>query len=190
MSSTSGEYYIPSAIDKSVAEVILNQLKDLPLQDATVSSPTGQGDKDLSIRDSKICWLTTDHWISGMMAHFINCANKDHFNYDLFAWSDGIQYTVYDKKDTFYDWHWDHKEATFYGGKDLIRKLSISLCLTSDYTGGELQILKDANRTMESYKMNCGDVLIFPSDLVHRVRKIKTGKRISLVGWYSGPKWK
>ena len=41
-----------------------------------------------------------------------------------------------------------------------------------------------------NFKMDMGYVIIFPSDSLHRVRPIKSGKRISLVGWYAGPKFK
>ena len=186
MSATDGAYYIPSAIDKTVAEVIVNQLSSLDLEEALVSDSV----RDLSMRNSQIGWIPTDHWISGMMSHFVHHANNEHYNYDIFAWADPIQYTVYDGGDTHYKWHIDHRRSQFYKEKNLIRKLSISLCLTSDYTGGELQVLGGANRVMDTYPMKCGDILIFPSDAIHRVRKVKTGKRISLVGWFGGPKWK
>jgi predicted 2-oxoglutarate/Fe(II)-dependent dioxygenase YbiX len=42
-------------------------------------------------------------------------------------------------------------------------------------------------RNMKTISMDVGDVIIFPSDIIHRVRRLKSGKRISLVGWYGGP---
>ena len=38
--------------------------------------------------------------------------------------------------------------------------------------------------------LNMGDALIFSSDTIHRVTPITKGKRVSLVGWFSGPKFK
>ena len=35
--------------------------------------------------------------------------------------------------------------------------------------------------------MDCGDAIIFPSDCMHRVRRINSGTRKALVGWYGGP---
>ena len=40
---------------------------------------------------------------------------------------------------------------------------------------------------MKTFKPQMGDAIIFPSTTRHRVRPLKSGKRISLVGWYGGP---
>ena len=88
-------YYIPTAIDRDVVEVILNQYKEVSLNQSSIFDKTG-GEIDLSIRNSKNCWIATDNWISGMMKHFVEVANNSFFNYNLTQWSDSIQYTVYD----------------------------------------------------------------------------------------------
>ena len=183
MTKFSGVYYIPSAINEKVAEVIKEQLFEVPFQPAEVEDST----VNEKIRVSNIHWLNTDHWVAGMMAHFINKANISIFEYDLHAWADKIQYTVYDGHGTKYTWHNDHQPSTYY--KNMWRKLSISLCLSSDYEGGELQVMTYQN-CMETYKLKCGDAVIFSSDAMHRVRPIRSGKRISLVGWMAGPKFK
>jgi PKHD-type hydroxylase len=178
-------YYIPSAIDESVAKVITDQLFDCQLDDGVVIN--GEDDPNNPLRISKIHWLNTDHWVAGMMAHFIHQANNNTFQYDLHAWSDQIQYTVYDSVGSKYGWHTDQCPSTYYEG--MWRKLSISLCLTSDYEGGKFQILGGHNKLV-NYNLRCGDAVIFSSDLVHRVTPVKSGKRISLVGWFAGPKFK
>ena len=186
MAKVDSIYYIPSGIDKEIAEVIVKSLKKYPLEKAITTV-----ESDTYSRNSQVLFLNTDNWIAGMLAHFIHSANnvKGGFNYDLHSWANHIQYTVYDGPGTGYKWHIDHLESAFI--PDHFRKLSISLCLSSkdDYDGGELQLLVGANR-MKSYKMDCGDVLVFPSDYTHRVRPLKSGKRISLVGWMGGPKFK
>ncbi|BCU93901.1 MAG: hypothetical protein CM15mV3_1870 [Caudoviricetes sp.] len=58
-----------------------------------------------------------------------------------------------------------------------------------DYEGGELEI-KVLPEETKKYKMDIGDVIVFPSDMWHRVTPIKSGTRVSLVGWYAGPRWK
>ena len=40
---------------------------------------------------------------------------------------------------------------------------------------------------MSTMKPPMGTAIIFSSTTRHRVRPIKSGKRISLVGWYGGP---
>lgn len=184
MAKDDGLYVIPSGIDKSVAKVITEQLKDASLADAELHSDVKI---DYSVRKSQVHWLNTDHWVSGMMAHFIHTANSAYFHYDLHGWSDRIQYTVYDGPGTNYIWHNDHQPSTFFDG--MWRKLSISLCLEDDYEGGQLQLMTYEGK-LRTYDMKCGDVVIFSSDIMHRVRPLRSGRRTSLVGWYAGPKFK
>ena len=176
-------YIIPSGINKNVADVILDEMKNAPLEKSRVTT------ENPSTRNSLHSWIHTDHWISGMMSHFIYCANINAFEYDLSSWTSKIQYTVYEGKGTGYTWHTDNLHCLYQ--QNHVRKLSISLCLSSkdDYDGGELQILSGGNE-MHTFKMDIGDVIVFPSDYNHRVRPLKSGKRISLVGWMGGPKFK
>jgi PKHD-type hydroxylase len=177
-------YYIPSAIDEEVVNVIINQCKNLELVESMITTPV---QVVYEYRKSKNTWIATDNWISGMMKHFIEVANINYFNYDLNQWSDNIQYTVYDEKNSHYNWHCDITESSF--NSNLIRKLSISLILSdpSEYEGGELQIMHMGDKKMKTLKPPIGTAIIFPSTTRHRVRPIKSGKRISLVGWYGGP---
>ncbi len=78
-----------------------------------------------------------------------------------------------------------------FGGNsenNMIRKLTIVMGLSSakDYGGGEFQIIFPTKK-VKTLKFNVGDVIMFPSTIPHRVRPVKWGRRISLVGWYGGP---
>ena len=132
-------YCIPSAITPEVVNVITNQLSTLPLE-------PGQLGNDLlhqTKRVSDIAWLNTDHWIAGMMAHFMNVANQELFHYDIYAWSDKIQYTVYDTDQSKYDWHCDQSPPTVYPeGFFGCRKISMTLFLNDpeEYEGGEFDL--------------------------------------------------
>ena len=172
-------YVIPSGINKEIADVIIKTLETNKLQESKTFANS-------SIRSSKNFWIAGDSWIGGMMAHFINAANDNLFQYHLTNWENEIQYTVYDKPGDRYGWHTD----LLPGNPPFIRKLSISLCLSSidDYEGGELQL--KVGTDYFNIKMDCGDAVIFSSDCPHRIRSIRSGKRVSLVGWYGGPKFK
>ena len=198
MSKSSDYYFIPSGINSDVCNVIVDSFKNKPLEDSSIIGSSSiddyeqPGEVNSKIRSSKQLWIATDHWVSGMMAHFVHCANYDMFNYDIVQWADQIQYTVYEGKNSHYSWHKDSNRSTFsYDGTPLIRKLSISLCLSSkdDYDGGEFQIMY-GHKDMKTIKLDVGDVIVFSSDCVHRVRPLKSGKRISLVGWFAGPKFR
>ena len=66
------------------------------------------------------------------------------------------------------------------------KKLSFSLILNENYEGGELEF-KDSNENI-SLNLNKGDMVIFPSTLLHRVKPVTNKIRKSLVGWMIGPR--
>ena len=72
-----------------------------------------------------------------------------------------------------------------------MRKLSFSLQLSDpkDYVGGELQFLGSDDSTFFAPKQK-GSLVVFDSRTKHRVVKVKSGVRRSLVGWVVGPRWK
>lgn len=191
MSKVFNYYKIPTGISKEICDSIIKDFNNQDLHESTLFEPNRIDSNVINdnVRKSKNLWITTDHWISGMMAHFIHCANQSLFNYDLVNWTDKIQYTVYEGKGSHYTWHTDSATAIY--NNFLIRKLSISLLLSSkdDYDGGQFQIMYGP-RNMDTVELDIGDAIIFPSDAAHRVRPLKSGKRISLVGWYGGPSFK
>ena len=56
--------------------------------------------------------------------------------------------------------------------------------LNDNYKGGELEF-KDSHKNI-SLNLTKGDMVVFPSFLLHRVKPILDGTRISLVGWIVG----
>lgn len=142
----------------------------------------------LKTRDSKICWVSQNHWIAGFCNHYVRLANETNFHYDLKTTPDRpLQYTSYSEGE-FYNWHVDTINEVEDG---LIRKLSFTIQLSDpeDYSGGELQFLDDGNHSFFAPKKR-GTVIIFDSRLRHRVKKVRSGCRKSLVGWVEGPAWK
>ena len=65
------------------------------------------------------------------------------------------------------------------GRSDL--SFTISLTDKSKYNGGEL-VIEDMN-TENIFKLNAGEIIIYPSTYLHSVREIKNGERIVCVGW-------
>jgi hypothetical protein len=164
---------------------------------------------DKIIRDSKNAWIPTTHWIGGFLWHYIQRGNRENFCYDLTCIDgESIQYTQYGEGQ-FYDWHIDAGIDTAYkpqlvasSGTNLsqdqvtingeyVRKLSFALQLSDpeDYTGGEVQFLDNGRNTYFAPKQR-GTLMLFDSRTPHRVRKVKSGMRKSLVGWVVGPRWR
>ena len=65
------------------------------------------------------------------------------------------------------------------GRSDL--SFTISLTDKSKYRGGELSI-EEMNSEKE-FKLNAGEIIIYPSTYLHSVKEIKNGERIVCVGW-------
>ena len=65
------------------------------------------------------------------------------------------------------------------GRSDL--SLTISLNDKSSYEGGEL-IIEEMN-SEEEFKLNAGEIIIYPSTYLHSVKEIKNGERLVCVGW-------
>ena len=65
------------------------------------------------------------------------------------------------------------------GRSDL--SFTISLTDKSTYTGGEL-FIEEMNSEKE-FKLNAGEIIIYPSTYLHSVKEIKNGERLVCVGW-------
>ena len=65
------------------------------------------------------------------------------------------------------------------GRSDL--SFTISLTDKSKYIGGEL-IIEEMNSEKE-FKLNEGEIIIYPSTYLHSVKEIKNGERLVCVGW-------
>ena len=192
-------YQIPTAIDSNIAQHLIKTVRHFG-SDSTKSLVGGNGmlgDGSMAegilnreLRNSSHRWIPTDNWVAGMMSHFIREANRNFFKYDLTGWSDQIQYTDYHGAGKHYDWHADSAESSIVPGT--VRKLSISLLLSDpdQYEGGEFQLMFPGNKGMKSFKPALGQAIIFPSYAAHRVRPLRSGRRISLVGWYGGPQFR
>ena len=174
------------------------------------------GDSELSnrevdkvTRNSKNAWIPTEHWISGWLWYYIQKSNRQNFCYDLYDIDGGsIQYTQYGEGQ-FYKWHCDEDIDTMYQPQivpqsnhnmsqdqvtlngEMVRKLSFSLQLSDpeEYTGGEVQFMSNRGTTFFAPKQR-GTLIIFDSRVKHRVRRVRSGMRKSLVGWVVGPRWK
>ena len=89
----------------------------------------------------------------------------------------GIIFTKSLKK-MYYGRHIDNPFMST-GRSDL--SFTISLTEKSNYEGGEL-IVEEINEDKE-FKLDLGEIIIYPSTHLHSVREIKSGERLVCVGW-------
>ena len=85
-----------------------------------------------------------------------------------------FQFTEY-KIGEYYHWHID-SGLTFPD-----RFYSTVIQLNDDYTGGELEVKED--NEVNTLTRGIGNLYMFPSNYIHRVKPISTGIRYSLVNW-------
>jgi PKHD-type hydroxylase len=86
-----------------------------------------------------------------------------------------FQFTQYEMGD-YFNWHTDSNSTIF---KDRIYTIVVQL--NDSYKGGEFQLLIDNNEI--DMEFGTGNLFIFPSNIIHRVKPITSGIRYSLVSW-------
>mgnify|MGYP005728119255 FL=1 len=89
----------------------------------------------------------------------------------------GIMFTK-SQKDMHYGRHVDNPFMSS-GRADL--SFTISLTHQDSYEGGELLI--ETINSENKFKLNAGEIMIYPSTYLHSVEEIKNGERIVCVGW-------
>jgi len=192
---------VVDSIEKDLAEHFDMNVKESRLEGDAVNT---------SKRDSKNAWVPSDHWVCGFLWHYVMRANRENYQYDLTNLDcESVQYTHYDVGQ-YYKWHNDAglTGLTHIGRTDTqnlekqsndflirnaehVRKLSFVLQLSSadDYEGGNLQIMADNGESYFAPRAK-GSIIFFDSRAMHRVTRVKSGYRKSLVGWVAGPRWR
>jgi len=154
-----------------------------PNQDGVVAKIDTMTDKrvDKNIRSTRVKFIERlpNEYENVIRDIILKTKQKNVWNFST-PTREPLQYGVY-KEGDHYDWHHDQKEP---GDDGTMRKLSFSLLLNEDYGGGEFEY-RDGEKT-HTFVLNTGDMAMFPSFVVHRVKPILHGERHSLVGWYRG----
>lgn len=198
-------YY--TELPPELVELIERDLTDFDpnLGESRVGGGRDGGMLNKSIRNSRNAWVPAGHWIGSFCLNYVNRANKENFQYDITAFdNENLQYTSYGPGE-FYNWHQDQDIDASYvlgntresAGQDFVvsnsevmRKLSFVLQLSdyTEYEGGELQF-HHGEKTWFAPKKR-GAIVVFDSRVFHRVKKVTSGHRKSIVGWVMGPRWK
>ena len=204
MNLTNYYWYFKSAIPERICDDIVKYGHQMQDQMAVTG---GYGNKKLNSkqvkdlkkkRNSDIVWMS-DRWVYKEIQPYVHQANASagwNFNWD---YSESCQFTKY-KKGQYYDWHCDSWDRPYHKPNELTshgkqRKLSVTLSLSNDkeYKGGELEFDfrnhdpdKKANTHVLKEIRSKGSLVVFPSDVWHRVKPVKSGIRHSLVIWNLG----
>jgi len=175
-------YWFKEGFSSDEVDRIVEEAKKYTFENATTV-----GSKSEEVRKSKIKWLPHDEvwgWVIDRIIEQVEESNRI-WNFDLSCILDQIQYTEYEGNGGHYDWHLD------IGPGDIShRKISIVVQLSdpSEYEGGILQIKNGTNQ--HDVPLGKGNVIVFPSFLLHRVIPLTSGNRKSLVLWVGGGHYK
>jgi PKHD-type hydroxylase len=205
MNLTNYYWYFESAIPLRICDDIVRYGKQLQDQIAVTGgyNPKKLNNKQIKDlkkkRNSNVVWMD-DRWIYKEIHPYIHQANQNagwNFQWDF---SESCQFTKYNKGQ-YYDWHSDSWAQPYHKPDDpnsngKIRKLSVTVSLSEgkkDYTGGELEFdFRNLDPDKPRKPVKCkeilpkGSLVVFPSDVWHRVCPVKKGSRYSLVIWNLG----
>ena len=136
-------------------------------------------------RSSMIHWMNNEDYKDFLMPIYdIISRNVRMINDGMWRYNYGgygvFQYSEYTEGDHF-NWHIDQIEI-----KGESRKVSFSIGISdgSEYEGGDLGF--KAAEEEDYYKIGRGDIIAFPSWMLHKVTPVTKGKRRVLVGWGEG----
>jgi PKHD-type hydroxylase len=181
-------FFIRSKLSKETTEAAIKDLELAYNPENRLDTASVTGGVNENLRKTKVCEIPTSFWLCLVMQSALREANDRFFKFDLTSWANHVQYLRYDAGDHYNSWHID-MTASPLNKKD-IRKLSVLVALSDpdDYEGGEFQYYLPG--TTRTFKLEQGEIVVFPSTLHHRVRRIKSGTRRTMIGWYGGPPFK
>lgn len=186
-------FYYTQHLKESFIDKIIQAGQESKTIDGLIGQDNGVDVRvNKKIRKSKISFPSREKYpeIYDLIYHYGVQANNEAFGFDINT-VETCQFTTYnsDNKD-FYDWHIDTNWKT---EKMCHRKLSVVVQLSepNDYKGGNFEIWNGNFSKQDKININKkGTVIVFPSFLEHRVTPVTKGKRMSLIGWIQGAKFR
>ena len=176
------EYFtIKNFLSKDDCEKIVEFSKNnLSLNDAKI----GNGTYDIIKRKSKISFSNYDKIVPELSKKLSDEISNEFKlkGYIVEFENQNYQFTKYEIGGHF-DWHRDSAETGIYAN----RFCSIVIILNNEYTGGELEINTELNgdESIITLDNSIGNLHVFLSQVLHRVKPIEAGVRYSLVSWFS-----
>ena len=126
---------------------------------------------------------THSQWLYSLLFPMALEANENAFHFDIDIVTDPIHYVIYPEDGGHLDWHMD---VGAFGVNKRKLAMTVQLSDSSDYEGGDFEIWMGGKDGFVTVPREKGDVVIFPSFLMHRVKPITRGERRCLVFWTGG----
>ena len=164
-------YYFDKGFNSDELNKIENDVAGLNFVDGSVDG----SDLKENIRKSRIKWIPQNdnwEWLYSKLANMITQANDNLWKFNITQIPEQIQYTEYHADvEGKYDWH-----------QDIV---TVQLSDAPDYEGGDLEMWRGSDNFVTANRGK-GNVFIFPSYMVHRVKPVTKGIRKSFVLWVGG----
>jgi PKHD-type hydroxylase len=174
-------------------ERIIAAAKALPQEQAVTKDQKTKDGKmtDARVRDGSLTWLDMTEgsemrWVLDRMNKYLGNGERTWGVKSLGLGNPvkGIQVARYGPTD-HYEWHTD----TSPGARVRVMSVTVQLSPPSDYEGGHVEFGTHGNASTE-----VGTMVLFASYLPHKVHKVTSGARYSIVAWFGGdapePYWK
>lgn len=187
-------WYWDGVVDDETCDKII-ALGEGQFSEASVIGQTLDICKTEDYRKTDVAWID-EPWVYDLFFSYMRTANESAgWNYDIRS-CESVQLGRY-TTGGFYDTHRDglgsHKGRHNVPENELLhgfsRKISMSLLLTNEFEGGNLEFLSNTGQP-PNFELNRGTVVAFPSFCDHHVTPVTRGVRNSAVTWFVGPPFK
>lgn len=122
------------------------------------------------------------HWLYDLLFPIALEANQMYYGFDIDIVTDPIHYVIYPEDGGHLDWHMDNGA---HGTNRRKLAMTVQLSDYNSYEGGDFQIWGGGQEFL-TLPREKGDIVVFPTFLLHRVTPITKGIRKCLVFWTGG----
>ena len=171
----------PNFLSKEECNEILNfSLKELKLVPSEIVGPYKDDNIDTNVRKSNQVFYPYYKKFPFLLKKMSKLLNEYIFvkGFDLDFEKSHFQFTEY-HPDGHFSWHKDVEGSKI---TDYNRYCSLVIQLNDQYEEGDLQIKDIKNETLTIEK-GIGNLILFLSNIEHRVTPVKSGIRYTLVNW-------
>jgi len=187
--TTNQQFDVAYVVKKAVSDAFCNNLiKEYSKPENEKEQPfIGEGrdlekNIDLNIRNVLRLPLPMNQGIGATLTSCALNINHQFWKYDI-THSNQTEFLMYDVNGK-YEAHVD----TFHAQSNKTRKLTALAILNDDFEGGKFYIINSHEKIYPPQEK--GDIIIFPSFMVHGVEPVTKGMRYTVVTWMVGPYFK
>lgn len=180
--------HMQRALSDTQIFTVLEKIKKIPSQDGSLTGGDNKSYRNVDVKAFEANNKELE-FVAEIVSSFTQTVNDKYWNFDIKGFAEPLQFLTY-KKGGKYDSHMDINWENL-NSKRPNRKITTIIQLTDDdkYYGGDLKIDVD-NKNDFFIPRKKGDIVCFPSFLLHKVFPVKKGVRHSIVSWLSGDSWK